>query len=103
MGIDGKPGLNENVLKILNVKYIISEAEINHSSLLLSFQDPNTGWFTYLYENYLPRAYFTDSTDVVLDPRKRLESINHIKFNPPTNALIEEDLNLIVDSSYLLH
>ena len=95
VGIDGKPGLNENVLKILNVKYIISEAEINHSSLLLSFQDPNTGWFTYLYENYLPRAYFTDSTDVVLDPRKRLESINQIKFNPPTNALIEEDLNFI--------
>ena len=36
VGIDGKPGLNENVLKTLNVKYIISEAEINHSSLLLS-------------------------------------------------------------------
>ena len=69
--------------------------EINHSSLLLSFQDPNTGWFTYLYEDYLPRAYFIDSTELVLDPRKRLESINHEKFKPLTNALIEKDLNFI--------
>ncbi|MGD9899304.1 MAG: hypothetical protein AB7T22_09280, partial [Calditrichaceae bacterium] len=100
-----EPGfpLNWNILKILNVKYVILEGQISHPELTLVNRDDANKLFTYIYNSRLPRAFFVGSAQVVSDEYKRLQRLNDPDFDPAVTALLEEKLSKdisIPDSSF---
>ena len=92
--IDGITPINWNVLKILNVKYIISQQKIDNQNLTLVQSDAggDQSEYTYLFQNRFPRSYFVGEYKVIKDERQRLQYINNADFHPETTAILEEDL-----------
>ena len=85
----GSP-FNTTFWRMLNVKYIIFDKEINSPDLELFYS--GNGNFVYQYKNVLPRAYFVDT----VSKKPALEIINLVKntqFDPRYIAFVEEDLD----------
>ena len=102
-GWDPSLPFNWNVLKILNVKYVIAQQLLKHPFLKLVQQDPNNHLYAYYFTGYLPRAFFVGSYKVVKDDQQRLRIINSKGFDPAKTALLEEKLPAPIyqpDSSY---
>ena len=102
-GWDQKLPLNWNVLKILNVKYVISQGIVDNEYLTLVHSDKDRNLYTYFFKEYLPRAFFVGKYLIVEDEYKRLKSINSKDFNPAAEAILEEKLTRDIaapDSSY---
>ncbi len=92
-GWDAKLPFNWNVLKILNVKYVITQQPVQYPLLKPMVQDPANKLYAYYFTGYLPRAFFVGSYKIVKDTRLRLRIINSKAFNPAKTALLEEKLN----------
>ena len=91
--LDGTFGINENILKILNVKFIISPGIINHPSLIEKFRDPATSWITYRYRDYIERAYFPESYVQINNSRDRLLTLNDLSYDPLKTTIIEQEID----------
>jgi hypothetical protein len=91
-GPDQRFPVNFNVLKMLNVKYVVLNQQIQHENLKLVNEDNASGLYTYLFLNYLPRAYFVGNYRIIKDEYERLEFINSPEFKPADQAIIEEEL-----------
>ncbi|MEJ2055564.1 MAG: 6-pyruvoyl-tetrahydropterin synthase-related protein, partial [Calditrichaceae bacterium] len=61
-GWDKNLPINWNVLKILNVKYIIMPQQVQSEHLDTIYEDKDAGLWLYLYKDNLPRAYFVGVT-----------------------------------------
>ncbi len=95
--------INWNVLKILNVKYVILQSRVESPELTLVNSDPRQNLFTYRFNGRLPRGYFVDNYKVEKDEFKRLRLINSAAFDPAKTAVLEEaipDAPQAPDSSY---
>jgi hypothetical protein len=95
--------VNWNVLKILNVKYIIIQGKIKNEHLTPVNSDKANSLYTYLFKERLPRGFFVGGYDVIKDEYKRLHAINNPKFDPQKTAILEEDLSAQIsqpDSSW---
>ncbi|MGD9488336.1 MAG: 6-pyruvoyl-tetrahydropterin synthase-related protein [Calditrichaceae bacterium] len=95
--------LNWNILKILNVKYVILEGMLSHPELTLVNKDDTNKLFTYIYNSRLPRAFFVESAEVVDDEYTRLQRLNSPDFDPAVTALLEESISTDIsmpDSSF---
>lgn len=95
--------VNWNVLKILNVKYIIIQGKIENEHLTPINIDKANSLYTYLFKERLARGFFVGSYDVIKDEYKRLHAINSPKFDPQKTAILEEDLSAQIsqpDSSW---
>jgi hypothetical protein len=88
--VDGKTPINWSILKILNVKYIISQQKIEHPKLVLAHNDAAAGLYTYLFMERLPRGFFTGEYKVIKDERERLIYMNTADFHPETVSILEE-------------
>ncbi|NOX88744.1 MAG: hypothetical protein GXO77_06940 [Calditrichaeota bacterium] len=102
-GWDARLPFNWNVLKILNVKYVITQQPIQHPFLRLVKKNPSGTLFAYYFTGHLPRAFFVGSYKVIKDERQRLRAINSREFDPAKTALLEEKLSAPIsqpDSSY---
>ena len=102
-GWDKKLPINWNVLKILNVKYVIAQQALQYPLLKPVVQDPANKLYAYYFTGYLPRAFFVGSYKVVKDDQQRLRIINSKDFDPAKTALLEEKLPAPIyrpDSSY---
>jgi uncharacterized membrane protein YfhO len=89
-GWDKNFPVNFNVLKILDVKYIITSQKINHDKLQLVLEDKKSKNFTYLYTDRLPRGFFIAKTKIIPDEYERLKEINKQEFDPAITAILEE-------------
>lgn len=87
---DKKLPINTNVLQILNVKYIVTQANLVHNDFQLVNVDNANKLNTYLYLNHLPRGYFVKGYKIITDEYERLEFINTPAFTPSDMALLEE-------------
>ncbi len=102
-GWDPALPINWNVLKILNVKYIVSPQRLQHPFLKLVQEDASNKLYVYYFTGYMPRAFFVGSYKVIKDDRQRLLTINSKDFDPAKTALLEEQLPAPIyqpDSSY---
>jgi len=86
-----RAGLNLNVLQILNVKYVVSAAPVNHARLVPVFQDPKTGWQTFQFLDALPRGYFIGKEEYIPNAEDRLRRLNSAGFNPANTVILEAE------------
>jgi hypothetical protein len=91
-GWDKKFPINWNVLKIMNVKYVILNQAVESDFLTLVHSDKQSQQYTYLFEEALPRGYLAGSYYAEPDEYKRLSYINSKDFNPAEQAVLEEEL-----------
>jgi uncharacterized membrane protein YfhO len=85
----GSPA-NPTFWRMLNVKYLIFDKEVNSPDLQLIFSGNKT--FVYLYKNFLPRAYFVDA----VSKKPALEVLNLVKntqFDPRYMAFTDEEIS----------
>jgi len=101
---DTEVPINWNILKILNVKYIIINQQLNSSKLKFLTKQEETNMQLLLYEETLPRAYFVEKYTVISDGVKRLSMLNNPRFDPIRTAILEKtpgDIILTPDSSHV--
>ncbi len=84
--------VNPNVLKILNVKYLILKSAIKDDNYILVNQDRQNSIYTYLFRDHLSRGFFVGNYEVIEDESMRLHKINDPSFDPASLALLEESL-----------
>lgn len=102
-GWDPRFPVNWNVLKMLNVKYMITDTKISHPKLEPAYSDPQNGLYTYLFKDFLPRFYFTGNIEIIENEYERLARINQKDFDPADTVILEESVNEPVsnpDSSF---
>ena len=92
-GWDKSFPVNLNVLKILNVKYVISPQAIDYNRFELVNKDSISNLFTYIYKDHTPRGFFVGKYKVIKDEYNRLREINKKEFVPETTALLETSLS----------
>jgi hypothetical protein len=96
----GDFGLNIGLMNMLNTKYITYGAELE----LPGFDPVHEVDGVVVYENtyVLPKAWFVDRADVVLNKENALARINQFTFDPSREAVVEYDRllpNLTADST----
>jgi len=91
--IDGSLPVNWNILKILNVKYVVSQEKLEHPKLTLVHTDAAGGLNTYLFADRLPRGFFSGKYKVIQEEQERLRYLNNSAFNPESVAILEEDVS----------
>ena len=84
---------NWNVLRILNVKYLVLPQRVAHEKLIPVYADQGGKLYTYLFRDRLPRAYFVGKYRLVEDEYDRLELINSAEFDPADYAILEQNLD----------
>lgn len=89
-GPDRNLPINWNVLKILNVKYVIIQQALEHEKLQLVHSDEANQLYTYRFVDHLPRGFFVKKYQVINDEFERLRTINHPEFDPEVTAILEE-------------
>ncbi len=88
-GPDAQLPINWNVLKILDVKYVVAQQPLNSPHLQPAFTDKAGRLYTYLFKERLPRAFFVSGFEVIPNEHKRLQTINSAAFNPAKTAILE--------------
>ena len=87
-----KEALKDNleILSMLNVKYIISQEELNNKDLELRGTSGQAK--IYLNKNVLPRAYLVSDVKVLKDEKEILSFLKSGEFDPRKVAVLEEEL-----------
>jgi hypothetical protein len=88
-GLKAGEKVNANMLKLLAVKYVVSNEEITDSLFQVKFTHPAGNRFVYQYKEYLQMGHFVENFAVEKNPVKRLEKINDTLFNPAVTAILE--------------
>jgi len=92
-GWDKNLPINWNVLKILNVKYLVSQQLLQAPQLTPVLTAKNDSKLdVYYFNGYLKRGFFVGKTEIITDEFDRLERINQASFDPATTAIIETEL-----------
>jgi len=92
-GLDKNFPINWNIVKFLNVKYLLLQQAISNPKLKLAVADQNNKLFLYEYNNHLKRAFFVGETKIINDEYERLETINSVQFDASKTAILEENLS----------
>ncbi len=87
--LDGRIGINWNILDMLNVKYVVSDREVDHQNLSLVHTDQQRRLFFYRYRFNKPRAFFVDRFEVVPGASDRIERLNDRQTNLRTTVLLD--------------
>lgn len=92
---------NQNILQLLNVKYVLSNTKIENDNLkLVKFFDQsfdyqklryiNKSLYVYQNENFLPRVYFVTKTKQVLSEEEVIKEITSKEFSPTKYAVVKD-------------
>ncbi|HHM24255.1 MAG TPA: hypothetical protein ENJ23_04360 [Bacteroidetes bacterium] len=88
--------LHENVLRMLNAKYIVTPYAFQDSS----YQVVRTGQKNiFLHKTVLPRAFFVDQVERVIDRQGVFARLRSADFDPARTALVYEELPVPVQGS----
>jgi len=85
--------VNWNVLRMLNVKYLVLQGKVENAKLKLVHSDTQSNLFTYLFKDHLKRGFFPEKYTVISDPRERLKALNKAEYDPQKLLILEEELN----------
>lgn len=88
--IDGTNQINWNVLDFMNVKYMVSDRQLEDDHLSQEIVDPGKGLYTYRYKFNKSRGFFVDGYQVLKDPVARMRQINNPNFDARRTAILEE-------------
>ncbi len=100
---DGRFPLNWNVIRMLNVKYLLLKQKVADMNLIPVHSDDSGKIYTYLLANRLPRGFFIRKYNVIADQYDRLEYINQSQFDPGVEAILEQQPDQTIgipDSTY---
>ncbi len=88
------PGIpvNPNFMKIMNVKYLISQQLLPEGLFTEIHRDNQQQMVLYKFNSYLPHAYFVGKTEVITDEYERLRRINSIEFDAAVTAILQKPL-----------
>jgi uncharacterized membrane protein YfhO len=89
---------NWNVLKILNVKYVVLQGQVEHENLELVHSEPSANLYTYRYRDSMPRGFFSGSHTVIDDPYQRLKVLNTPAGDPEQALILEKELSTPVET-----
>jgi hypothetical protein len=84
-----KNDINWNVIRMLNVKYVVLPKGINDPKFELKHVDKERNNFVYLYKDHLSSGYFVNDYKVIPGDVERLKTINQASFDPAKTALLE--------------
>ncbi|MCZ6594456.1 MAG: hypothetical protein O6943_06015, partial [Bacteroidetes bacterium] len=89
-----EPGvpINWNIVRMLNVKYLVSAQQISSDHIVAVGQDPNTKWVLYKIKNFLPRAWLVYRNRVIPERSMRQQTLNQEDFEPATEAIVKNAL-----------
>lgn len=90
--------LNPTVLKILNVKYIVSRQKLNLPILKLVNEDKTHGLQTYLFTDHLKRGFFVGKWQKVSDEFDRVGLLNRPEFSAEKTAIVEENISTPIET-----
>lgn len=85
--------INPNIMKTLNVKYLIANQPINNALFTPIDINEQTKQYTYLYNDFADRAFFVGQTLLIEDEYKRVAKLNDPNLEIKTTAIIEEPLH----------
>ncbi|MFC1550244.1 hypothetical protein ACFL46_03020 [Candidatus Neomarinimicrobiota bacterium] len=91
----------EALMRMMNIKYLLSHQPINHSSFRLVFQGDlrtQTGFretFIYELDKALPRAWFVNHVEILETIEEVWQSITSQDFNPLEVAFIDQSIDQI--------
>ena len=91
-GWDKELPFNWNVLKILNVKYLITQGKVDNNYLDLVNSDEDNKLNVYRFNEYLRRGFFVNDYVVVKNEFDRIKMINNPDFDPKKTAILEVDI-----------
>ncbi len=84
--------INWNIVRMLNVKYLISPIQLPFDNLEWSYYDRERQVTIYSIKNSLPRAWFVDEVETIVDKQSVFRRLNSPDFNPETSAIVETSL-----------
>ncbi|MBW6516291.1 MAG: YfhO family protein [Candidatus Cloacimonetes bacterium] len=84
--------INWNVVKMLNVKYLISPVQLPFDNLSYVLYDRDRRVTIYENADYLSRAWFVEHIEVVEESRQIFRFLNHPEFDPAKIALVEKPM-----------
>lgn len=89
-----EPGIpiNWNIVRMLNVKYLVSAQEISSDHIVAVGHDPNTKWILYKMKNFLPRAWLVYRNRVIPEKSVQQQALNREDFDPVTEAIVKKNL-----------
>ncbi len=89
-----EPGnsINWNIVKLLNVKYLITTGQIRSNYLTPIGQDQNTKWILYQVKNSGPRAWMVYHTRVIAKDADQRNTLNSADFHPMEEAIVGTQL-----------
>jgi len=90
-GSDKNLPINWNVLKILNVKYLILQQQLENENIELVNSDEKTKINTYEFRDYLPRGFFVNKYQIIENEFERIRTINTRDFDPRMTAILEKE------------
>ncbi|MCB0665712.1 MAG: hypothetical protein KDC80_07815 [Saprospiraceae bacterium] len=88
--VDGRNQINWNVLDFMNVKYIVTDRQLDDEHLNQEIVDQAKGLYTYRYKFDKQRGFFVDDYQVISDPVARMRMINSKAFDARRTAILEE-------------
>ncbi len=89
---------SQGILRLLNVKYVLSPDPVNHPALKpvfegkLWFQDAYLNCYVYEFQNFLPRAFFTKSIRRVQDQSELLTLMKAPEFDPVETTFLPDPI-----------
>ncbi len=83
---------NVNVVKMMNVKYVISRNALKHPSLVKIPEVSGTSLYTYRLNDYLSRGYYVHKVKLIPDGEERLSYLNHPGFSPHDEVILEKEI-----------
>lgn len=81
---------NPQILKLLNVKYVLSKKSINNPDLKLIYKD---AYYLYALLDFLPRAYIVGAATIVPNKKAQLAKLSKTTFEYKNEVILEKDPN----------
>lgn len=91
-GTEEGNSINWNIVKMLNVKYLIADGQIPSDNLTPLGQDRQRKWVLHEVKNPGPRVWMVYRTRIVPKLSEQRQMLNRQDFNPMTEAVIGTEL-----------
>ncbi|MCF7805764.1 MAG: hypothetical protein K9N46_13460 [Candidatus Marinimicrobia bacterium] len=86
-GTEQGNSINWNIVKMLNVKYLVADGQIPSEHVNILGQDPQQKWVLHEVKNPGPRAWMVYNTRVVPKASAQRQVLNQSSFNPLREAV----------------
>jgi hypothetical protein len=96
---NGRSVLNWSVIRMLNVKYLLTRQKVGDSRLEVVHSDKVSRLFVYRLRDSLARAWLVDSLETVAGPEEALAKLGDPEFDPAKTAIVTGEVPPVPDNS----